>query len=315
LGGPLEVLIPVRFRAAHRQHIARFAMAAAHTRRMGEGNLEIVGLRKSGDEFPAEAGVSKLEARDGRRLLTIILRDVSVQKLLELSLRREIRCRDELTRTIVHDLRNPLNSITLQSQLMVRHDGLPERRDNAALDRIRRSATQMSDLLDDLLDVSRIEAGRLCVHKAPLSMLELLTEAVESARPQASVSSIDLRLEAETALPKIAADRIRVLEVLNNLVGNALKFTPSGGTVTVRAAGRGDDVSVSVTDTGPGIPAAIVDHLFEPFWQADPTDRRGAGLGLTITKGIVEAHGGCIWVESAPGAGATFFFTLPAIAI
>jgi PAS domain S-box-containing protein len=311
LGKSLETLIPERFRSTHQQRVAAFAEAIDGARPIGAGELEIVGLRKNGEEFPAEAGVSKLDTCFGR-LLTIILRDVSVQKRLEASLRREIRARDELARTVVHDLRNPLSAIVLQTQLMKRGPGAIERRDPAPVERIQRLARQMAQLLDDLLDVSRIEAGRLCLHKVPFPMLKLLAEAVEAAQPQAFVSGIELHADIRNDLPVVTADRLRVFEAVSNLIGNALKFTPRTGTVSIRAEAADAELCVRVTDSGPGVSPEVMNRLFEPFWQAGLGDRRGAGLGLSITKGIVEAHGGRIWVESAPGAGATFSFTLPA---
>ncbi|HUF74749.1 MAG TPA: PAS domain-containing sensor histidine kinase [Longimicrobiales bacterium] len=306
LGRSLDLLIPERFREVHREHVGELAAAPDSDRQMGE----IVGVRKNGDEFPAEAAVSKLGTDQGP-LLTVTLRDVSDRKELELSLRREIQHREELTRTIVHELRSPLNAIALEAELLLRSRDTPAYVVPDRFERMKTSALKMARLLDDLLDATCIEAGRLSVHKSPFPIAKLLDEAVQTARTQASTKGVVVRAEISGELPLAEADPRRVAQVLDNLISNALKFTPDGGLVTVSAEEHSEEVRVRVRDSGPGIAVEQVDHVFEPFWQADPGDRRGAGLGLAIAKGIVEAHQGRIWVETGSGSGTTLSFTLP----
>jgi signal transduction histidine kinase len=171
----------------------------------------------------------------------------------------------------------------------------------------------MARLIEDLLDVTRMEAGRLSVRPEVVAASEVVGDAVEGQRAIAAASGLDLRLALELELPALWADRDRLLQVFENLIGNAVKFTPAGGVVIVGAAPRAGEVVFWVADTGNGIPPADLEHVFDRFWQARSGARRGAGLGLPIAKGIVEAHGGRIWVESTPGRGATFFFTIPAL--
>jgi signal transduction histidine kinase len=130
-------------------------------------------------------------------------------------------------------------------------------------------------------------------------------------RPLAAGRSIHLESGVDAGLPRALFDSARILQVISNLVGNAVKFTPMQGRVSIRCERATDEVRFAITDTGPGIPPEQLPHIFGRFWQANARDRRGVGLGLPIAKGIVEAHGGRIWVESKPGAGSTFYFTLP----
>ena len=169
----------------------------------------------------------------------------------------------------------------------------------------------MNRMIQDLLDVRRIESGRLGIESKPESPASLINDTVEMLRPLAIGSTIVLEADISENLPMVLADASRIQQVLSNLVGNAVKFTPREGHVTVCAEGIDGGVRFGVIDTGPGIPPDQVPHIFGRFWQAMPSDRRGIGLGLAIAKGIVEAHGGMIWVESNVGLGSTFYFTLP----
>ena len=176
---------------------------------------------------------------------------------------------------------------------------------------IHRAATRMNRLIQDLLDVALMEVGQLTIERARLSAGELIVEAVEMQRPLARLRLVELRVDVETDVPEVWGDRDRLLQVFENLIGNAIKFTKAGGRITVGAASRDHEVVFWVADTGCGIAPENLPHVFDRFWQATRGDRRGAGLGLPITKGIVEAHGGRIWVESTLGRGTTFFFTIP----
>lgn len=223
--------------------------------------------------------------------------------------RQAVRAREEVLGIVSHDLRDPVATISLAaSSLLEELEYEPGRR---RLEIIRRSADRVTAMIQDLLDVTRIEAGRLPVDPAAAAPASLLAEAREALEPVAARASLRLAAEAEDGLPAVLADRNRVLQVFANLVGNAAKFAPAGGTVTLRAERGEGEVRFSVADTGRGIAQEQLPHLFDRFWQADRTDRRGLGLGLAIVKGIVAAHGGRVWAESAPGEGARFWFTLP----
>jgi PAS domain S-box-containing protein len=311
LGEPLTRLIPARFAERHGALVTAFAAEIASARRMAERAPDIVGLRKSGEEFPAEAAISKVVV-EGAPLFTVILRDISDRKLVERSLRDAIRARDHLLGTVAHDLRNPLSSIGLQAKLLARgavsrDSGEP----HPAVARIEDEAKRMTRLIDDLLDYSRIEAGGVSLSRVELEPRELIATAVMSVRALAQASGLELEVDVPRELPPLSADRDRLRQVFDNLLGNAIKFSFEGGTVRVAAEADEDYVSFSVSDSGPGVPAEQRSQLFEPFWQANQADRRGAGLGLTICKQIVEAHGGSIDIDPVEEGGSRFTFTLP----
>lgn len=483
VGAPFEMLIPQRFRATHRQHLARFASGEPVSRKMGERRAAIVGLRKSGEEFPADAAISKLEVGD-EQILTVALRDATEarrfechQKLLadvglvladtldyegtltrlaELAVReladfcivdvveddgeirrlrvvgrdpskqqicdslkqipidrsgprlvwstletkkpvliervtpeivgswaqseehlralqemqprslivvpilargkalgvlkvalstglraygeedlrlmqevahraalaidnarlyrvaeRALQARDSLLGVVAHDLRNPLSIILMQATALRGPHGEPDRSSQRPADAIERAANRMNRLIQDLLDITSMEAGRLSIEQRPVNASKALFDFVEAQKPLALSKSLELRLDVAANLSDVFADRDRLLQVLENLVGNALKFTGSGGSVTLGAAPRKGELLLWVTDTGDGIAGDDLPHLFDRFWQASVPGRQGIGLGLPIVKGIVEAHGGRIWVTSEIGKGSTFFFTLP----
>lgn len=223
---------------------------------------------------------------------------------------RAIAARDDVLGVVAHDLRNPLGTILMQASLLRIREVAPERLRRAA-DVVERAATRMNRLIEDLLDVTRMEAGRLGVERTPVTPARIVHDSVDSQAPLAAASDIALSAEVPEELPEISADRDRLLQVFENLIGNALKFTKPAGRITIGAAARRGEVLFWVADTGAGVSAEHLPHLFDRFWQARSGDRLGAGLGLPIVKGIVEAHGGRIWVESTPGRGSTFFFTIP----
>jgi signal transduction histidine kinase len=222
-----------------------------------------------------------------------------------------VRARDEVLRIVAHDIGNSLSAVKIHALVLERTlpagDGEARKRIAA----IRYLTAQMDRLRQDLLDVTAIEAGRLAVEPGELAVGAVIAEAVESLAGGAAEKGVALAAAVEQGLPRVFADRERVLQVLANLAGNAVKFTPSGGRVEVSAAREGDEVRVAVRDTGPGIAAEDLPYVFDRFWQARSTRRAGAGLGLAIARGIVEAHGGRIGAESTVGEGSTFAFTLP----
>lgn len=222
------------------------------------------------------------------------------------------RDRDEMMAIVAHDLRNPLHTMGMAAQLLLEVAGSEKTLERKHLEIIRRAADRMNRLIGDLLDVRRIESGRLSIETRPEEVITVVCDAIEMLRPLANSSSLRLRPVFEEGLPRVLVDPSRIQQVLSNLIGNAIKFTPSGGAITVRAEKAPAAVRISIADTGPGIAAEQIPHLFGRFWQGRSADRRGLGLGLAIAKAIVEAHGGRIWVESQLGAGSTFFFTVPA---
>ncbi|AKJ04454.1 PAS domain S-box-containing protein [Archangium gephyra] len=221
------------------------------------------------------------------------------------------RARDEMLGVVAHDLRNPLHAILLQAHRLGRKlkaAMLPEPV-QGVVSNIEVSVRRMDRLVEDLLTVTRMDSGRLLVRPTRESPETLVNEALGGARPLAERH--ELRVVVGSELPQVLADKDRVLQVFSNLLGNALKFTPLEGSVEVGAALEGTHVCFWVRDSGPGIPPEHQPRVFDRFWQADARDKRGAGLGLAICKGLVEAHGGRIWVESTPGEGSSFRFTLP----
>ncbi|EPX60780.1 hypothetical protein D187_001429 [Cystobacter fuscus DSM 2262] len=229
------------------------------------------------------------------------------------SARDATQARDRILGVVAHDLRSPLQSILLALPLLQRRAALPggvnDERQGKLLERLSASAHRMNRMIEDLLDVARVEAGQLSIRASPQPTEPLLHEALETVRPQAQ--EVQLVLEPPGSLPPVLADRDRLLQVFSNLLGNALKFTPSGGEVRVGAHAEDGQVVFFVKDTGPGLTPDARQHLFERFWQANHGDRRGAGLGLSIVKDIIEAHGGRIHVESEQGQGSSFFFSVP----
>ena len=218
------------------------------------------------------------------------------------------RAREEALAVVAHDLRNPLNLIATNAAFL-REGALPPEQRTRLLEITERSVRQMDRLIADLLDEARIQAGRFTVQPDLMRIEEVVDEAIHAWRADAEHKGVRLTAAVDPG-PPVRADRDRILQVLHNLIGNAVKFTEAGEVEVL--ARRGSDCLVcSVRDTGPGIQKAHLPRLFERYWQADRQDRRGAGLGLPIARGIVEAHGGRIWLESEVGSGTTFFFTLP----
>lgn len=218
-----------------------------------------------------------------------------------------MRVRDETLGIVSHDLRNPLTTIALSAELLA--DAAPAQQ-NEYIDTIRTAAKSMQRLIQDLLDVARVEAGRLSVQKVPSDPGEVARRACDSHAPIAESRKIQLNCEIGE-LPLVAADRDRLLQVFGNLIGNALKFTPPGGCITVRGTQDPKSVIFQVQDTGPGIPDSDLKNVFKPYWQAKKTAHMGAGLGLAIVRGIIDAHGGTVSATNAAGGGALFTFTIP----
>ena len=310
----LAALLPERFRAAHSGHVTLFGTSHEHARRLGE-RQEISGLRRNGEEFAAEASIATLQS-GGRIVYTAVLRDVSERKRIERDLRAALRARDDMAGIVSHDLRNPVQAIRMLSGAILgsTDNGLdPAIAEQVTV--IRHAAEQMDALIQDLLDVTRIDSGQLHVTTQPLDLGRLLDESLDVLEPLAMARGQTLALDVSPGLPDVLADAARVEQLLSNVVGNAIKYTPRGGRIELSARHAPNDgcVVVAVRDTGSGIPAEQLPHVFDRYWQSARTGRHGAGLGLTIAKGIVEAHGGRIELESEPGRGPTVTFTLPGV--
>jgi signal transduction histidine kinase len=219
------------------------------------------------------------------------------------------QAREQVLGVVAHDLRNPLNIIITSTDLLL-EENLDRPRRRELLDVALRAGMQMNRLIGDLLDTVRIHAGKFKLDLEEVEVVTIFHQAEETFRPIAEMRGICLNAIPPDDGVAVRADPFRVSQIVGNIVGNAIKFTPEHGNVTIRAAANGNHVAIHVTDTGPGIAPTDIDHLFDDFWQAR-NDYRGIGLGLAIAKGVVEAHGGRIWCDSTPGRGSTFSFTLP----
>jgi signal transduction histidine kinase len=227
---------------------------------------------------------------------------------------REVdRMKSEFISTVSHELRTPLTSIKASMALLLAENPGLDEESTGLLEISKRNADRLVRLVNDILDVSKIEAGRLQLDLKEHEVGALCAEAVAGLDGFAQKVGVEVRLGIDDGLPRVHADSDRVVQVLTNLLSNALKFSPRGATVHLRAGRRGAAVLFEVRDSGPGIPVEFRDKLFTKFAQADRARREqeGTGLGLAISRALVLAHGGEIWVESEPGKGAAFFFTLP----
>lgn len=256
-------------------------------------------------------------ARPGRELASARSEVGRLQRLLEQrtqalsSAHEALDLRDEFLAIVSHDLRNPLSAIALNTQLLERlvSSGDPHLfRISRSLDS---SIAQMSRIISDLLDLAAIEAGKLSVQLLPGDARSPIEDAIESSRPVSAEKSIalDSRIGPEPLTARF--DPGRIVQVLQNLIDNALKFTPKGGRISVEGRRVGDVVEIRVRDTGSGLQPEEISVIFERFRQVEKRGRRALGLGLYISRSIVESHGGRIWAESIPGEGSTFLFTLP----
>ena len=222
------------------------------------------------------------------------------------------RMRDELVAMVSHDLKNPLSSIILGAQLLDKGQFVTEA-GKKLVARIELSAGRMQRMIQDLLDSHTIETGNfdLRVEKKECSVLSIVQRAIDSQQILAAQKSQSLEMIVPNYVPLVFLDSERVQQVFQNLIGNAIKFTPVGGSIRIKAEPADRDIVFSVSDTGPGISDELKPHIFERFSQDEATAKSGTGLGLSIAKAVVEAHGGRVWIESYVGIGSTFFFSIP----
>jgi PAS domain S-box-containing protein len=302
--------------------------ARAHGRAEDENWM----VRKDGSRLWASGMTMPLWDEQQRlRGFTKILRDSTERKQLEAErddlLRREqaslmqaqaaLRARDALLSMASHELKNSLAVLVGNAQALQRRlarEKTLSARDEQALDLITDQARRMSMLIEAVLDSSRLEAGQVQIEQVPLGLTALTERVVEAVQPTLEQHTLAFISQGETLM--IAGDELRLTQVLHNLIGNAVKYSPHGGTITVRAYRRDQMACVSVTDEGIGIPAAALPHLFERFYRAENvsgTPMGGLGIGLYVVKEVVELHGGTVAVESTEGKGSTFMLCLPLI--
>ncbi|HEY2027540.1 MAG TPA: HAMP domain-containing sensor histidine kinase [Gemmatimonadaceae bacterium] len=250
-----------------------------------------------------------------------MLRDISARQRAEDALRQAIRSRDEMMGIVSHDLRNPANAVKMLARSILEVERRQGRSSGVAesVQIIQQAAEQIDSLIQDLLDITRLEAGRLAVAPKPVDPEWLVSRSVDALRPLAEAGQVSLQADVAPDVDELHADPDRLLQLLSNLIGNAIKFTPAGGRVTVTVRRTAEGVLFMVADNGQGIPVAQLPHVFDRFFQSAGSTtlgvRHGAGLGLPIARGIVEAHHGQIWIESAEGAGTTVRFVLPSAPI
>ncbi len=329
LGIGVESLVPQAVRSKHAALRKEYAKAGV-SRPMGFG-LDLYAYRKDGTELPVEISLSPIQTEDGVNV-TAVIRDVSERKRAEEQIRSleqsylaelEVRHKEaerlnqlksEFMASISHELRTPLHTIIGFAELLSEEGAGPlNEKQRRFVSHIQTDSEHLLGLINDVLDLSRIEAGGLVVRTEALSLQESISEAVNAIRPQAAGKQVTVR---EGAIPKteVLADPMRVRQILYNLLSNGVKFTEPGGEVAVSAELDADSVRITVADTGRGIPEEECGRIFDKFYQVGYTTggvRQGTGLGLAICKQLVEIQGGKIWVISEPGKGSHFQFTLP----
>jgi signal transduction histidine kinase len=224
------------------------------------------------------------------------------------------RLKSEFLSNVSHELRTPLTSIQSFSEILLRYDVTDEEKRKRFVRIIFEEANRLTRMINELLDLSKIEAGRLDLELEPVNLGEVVSRAVTATGPLFAPNGVWVVTEVEPGLPPVRAHTDRLLQVLTNLLGNATKFAPPGSTVRIKARRRGAFALISVSDEGSGIDPRMLREVFNRYTQLrDPGKKQpmGTGLGLAICRDLVEMFGGYIWVESAPGQGATFYFTLP----
>ena len=270
------------------------------------------------DERAAADRTVQRERAARARMLTRLLpleRDATDQYLLTERARSDdaLATRDDFLGMVSHDLRDLLNGIVVSSQFLAQKLEKHSDREQLLLEttRIERYGARMNRLIGDLVDVASIDSGKLAMHAVPGDVTTLVAEAVDALQASAAAKTISLELQSTQGPSAAEFDHDRMLQVLANLIANSIKFTPKGGRIRVHCNSVGGSFEFCVDDTGEGIPVAMLEAVFERFWQVGKNDRRGLGLGLYISRCIVEAHGGTIRAESSAGQGTRMVFTVP----
>ena len=323
LGQTMEMLVPQRFRGRHPGNREAY-QKDPKARSMGSG-LELYALNKAGQEFPVEISLSPLATEEGM-LFSSAIRDVSARKKLEQELKEQMEHAEQANRmksrflaNMSHELRTPLNSIIGFTEII--HDGKagPVNADQKDyLGDVLASSRHLLQLINDVLDLAKIEAGKTSVTLEPVDVSSLLNQAASLLRTQAEKRRIRIQVEADPAVQGVVGDAARLRQVLYNYLSNAIKFSHEGGEVTLRSRLEGPgQYRLEVQDQGIGIAAQDRGQLFGEFLQLDADSNKkyqGTGLGLSLTKKIVEILGGSVGLESEPGRGSTFFAVLPLVA-
>jgi PAS domain S-box-containing protein len=329
IGLNVDQLVPEANRAAHPTHRKTLA-TAGKSRPMGLG-LDLFAQRKDGTQFPVEISLSPMNTEAGVHV-TAVIRDVTDRKLTEQRVRSlqesymtELQARhkeaerlnqlkSEFMASISHELRTPLHTIIGFAELMQEEgEGPLNSRQRRFMEHIHVDSEHLLGLINDVLDLSRIEAGGLQLHTEPVRLILIVAESIAAIRLYAESRSVSIRMGSEIDF-NVLADPMRLRQILYNLLSNGAKFTQPGGEVHVEAAVEGSNVRITVSDTGLGIAPEERTQIFEKFYQVGLTPvgvREGTGLGLAICKQLVEMQKGTIWVESELGKGSKFHFTLP----
>ncbi len=307
VGRNVTCLMPEPYAAQHDGYLRRY-LQTGERKVIGIGRV-VEGLRRDGSTFPLELAVSEMQV-GGRRMFTGIVRDISERVKIE-------RLKNEFVSTVSHELRTPLTSIRGALGLLLGGavgEIPPKARQMLAL--AERNCERLTLLINDILDLEKIESGRMAFRFGSVDLGELVTQACEAHQGFADRHGIALRVDIGSNDRRVSGDPDRLQQVLANLLSNATKFSPDGGVVEVVLARRDDALRISVRDHGEGVPEAFRERIFGRFAQADSSDTRGkggTGLGLNISRAIVERHGGRIGFDSVEGQGATFYFELPVI--
>ena len=323
LGQTLDMLLPVDARKVHPIHFERFARSPAY-RRAFEERLEIFGLRKDGNEFPAEASISKLDL-GGELLFTVMLHDISERKQIEESLLAAMqqaelanRTKSEFLATMSHELRTPLNAIIGFSELITSEIfgpiGDPKYREYAA--DIGSSGKHLLTIINDILDISLVKSGKLDLYETAVDVPQAVDSCLTLVRARALAAGLTLETKIMDSPPPLRADECKVKQILHNLLSNAIKFSSRGGRITIRVwCHLEDGYVIQIVDSGVGIAFEDIPRVLTPFQQVDSTLARkyeGTGLGLPLSKSFVEMHGGSFDLQSEIGVGTTVTVRFPA---
>ncbi len=336
LGQLIEILVPETLQRQHLEHRERYSEHPT-TRPMGIG-LELFAVRRDRTQFPVEISLSPIRSTYGARVIAVV-RDITTRKDAEAQMNaihqqfaaelaatnqqlearnREVeranRLKSEFLASMSHELRTPLHTIIGFADLLAEElKGSLNSDQRRFVGHIQRDSRHLLELINDILDVSKIEAGRLDLHVEVFRAADAISDALANLRPLARNKGLTLTEDVDREL-NIEADPVRFKQIIYNLVSNAIKFTADGGKIAVECSQHPDGAFFAVSDTGIGIPASEQQAIFDKFFQLGSTTRgvrEGTGLGLAITKNLVEMHKGRIWIDSKPGDGSRFQFVLP----